>query len=168
MLYSIQWWDFKFSRRRVWRWLSSGMLSHHPDDGGSKDFWNVGQYLPVYTVQHPRRQPSSNDRMINELERKWFWPSEKYYPGNFLEGLRKPTIRLVRIACLRAEILTRKFTNTKQKYKLAYVASHYAVLSSLLSVPPYYAQIFCSASSSQAVKIVLFSTLQTNVHANRK
>jgi hypothetical protein len=29
------------------------------DDGGSKHFWNVGHYLPDYTVQHPRRQPSS-------------------------------------------------------------------------------------------------------------
>jgi hypothetical protein len=23
-----EWWDFRFSRRRVWRWLSSGMLRH--------------------------------------------------------------------------------------------------------------------------------------------
>jgi hypothetical protein len=36
---------------------------HHqgdrPDDGGSKDFWNVGKSLPDYTVLQPRRQPSS-------------------------------------------------------------------------------------------------------------
>jgi hypothetical protein len=33
--------------------------THHPNDGGSKLLWNVSQYLPDYTVQHPRRQPSS-------------------------------------------------------------------------------------------------------------
>jgi hypothetical protein len=26
-----------------------------PDDGGSKHLWNVGQFLPDYTAQHPRR-----------------------------------------------------------------------------------------------------------------
>jgi hypothetical protein len=30
-----------------------------PDDGGSKDLWNVGKTLPDYTVLQPRRQPSS-------------------------------------------------------------------------------------------------------------
>jgi hypothetical protein len=30
-----------------------------PDDGGSKDLWNVGKLLPEYTVLQPRRQPSS-------------------------------------------------------------------------------------------------------------
>jgi hypothetical protein len=33
--------------------------SHRPDDGGSKDLWNVGKLLPDYTVLQPRRQPSS-------------------------------------------------------------------------------------------------------------
>jgi hypothetical protein len=33
--------------------------AHNPDDGGSKHLWNVGQFLPDYTAQHPRRQPSS-------------------------------------------------------------------------------------------------------------
>jgi hypothetical protein len=32
---------------------------HHPDDGGSKDLWNVGELLPDYTAWQPRRQPSS-------------------------------------------------------------------------------------------------------------
>jgi hypothetical protein len=35
-------------------------MGHHPDDLGSKLLWSVGQYLPDYTVLHPRRQPSSN------------------------------------------------------------------------------------------------------------
>jgi hypothetical protein len=30
-----------------------------PDDGGDKHVWNVGQYIPNYTVQRPIRQPSS-------------------------------------------------------------------------------------------------------------
>jgi hypothetical protein len=32
---------------------------HRPDDGGSKDLWNVGTLLQDYTVRQPRRQPSS-------------------------------------------------------------------------------------------------------------
>jgi hypothetical protein len=31
----------------------------HPDDGGSKDLWNVGKLLPDYTALQSRRQPSS-------------------------------------------------------------------------------------------------------------
>jgi hypothetical protein len=34
-------------------------LTHRPDHGGSKDLRNLGKILPDYTVQHPRRQPSS-------------------------------------------------------------------------------------------------------------
>jgi hypothetical protein len=30
-----------------------------PDDGGSKDLWNVGKLLPDYTVLQPRRQQSA-------------------------------------------------------------------------------------------------------------
>jgi hypothetical protein len=33
--------------------------THRPDDGGSKDLWNVGKLLPDYTALQPRRQPSS-------------------------------------------------------------------------------------------------------------
>jgi hypothetical protein len=29
---------------------------HHPDDGGSKNLWNVGNLLPDYTAQQPKRQ----------------------------------------------------------------------------------------------------------------
>jgi hypothetical protein len=35
---------------------SSGL----PDDGGSNHLWNIGQFIPDYMVQHPRRQSSSN------------------------------------------------------------------------------------------------------------
>jgi hypothetical protein len=34
----------------------------HNDD---KYYWNVGQYLPDYTVQHPRRQPSLRKINLN-------------------------------------------------------------------------------------------------------
>jgi hypothetical protein len=37
-----------------WWWVI-----HRPDDGGSKLLWNVGQYLPEYTAQHPTRKTSS-------------------------------------------------------------------------------------------------------------
>jgi hypothetical protein len=40
----------------ILRWLSSG---DRPDDGGSKDLWNVGKLLPDYTALQPRRQQSS-------------------------------------------------------------------------------------------------------------
>jgi hypothetical protein len=70
------WWDFRFSRRRVWTWLFSGMLlrrviwwtwptfqrcfllpssntmSNSPDDGGIKRLWNTGQFLPDCRAQH--------------------------------------------------------------------------------------------------------------------
>jgi hypothetical protein len=33
--------------------------SPRPEDGGSKDPWNVGKFLPDYTAQQRRRQSSS-------------------------------------------------------------------------------------------------------------
>jgi hypothetical protein len=86
---------FRFSWRRVWRWLSSELLrcvvwqkitdvlevlaasiiramSNH---GGSKNLWNVGKHLPDYTAQQPRRQPSSF------LETSWM--SRKGFPDLF-------------------------------------------------------------------------------------
>jgi hypothetical protein len=42
-----------------WRFRGTCCLHHHrPDDGGSKDLWNVGKLLPDYTVLQPRRQQS--------------------------------------------------------------------------------------------------------------
>jgi hypothetical protein len=53
---SVNLWNFKFSRRRVWSSeLSSGMYCIIPDDGGSTYLWNVGRQL-FYTAVHPRRQ----------------------------------------------------------------------------------------------------------------
>jgi hypothetical protein len=33
--------------------------SDNPDDWGSKVLWNFGKFIPDYTAQQPRRQPSS-------------------------------------------------------------------------------------------------------------
>jgi hypothetical protein len=40
--------------------LFRGAYCHCPDDGGSKFLWDVGQYLPEYTAQQPRKQLSLN------------------------------------------------------------------------------------------------------------
>jgi hypothetical protein len=32
---------------------------YRPDDGGSKDLWNIGKLIPDYTAIQPLRQPSS-------------------------------------------------------------------------------------------------------------
>jgi hypothetical protein len=40
--------------------LWSMTTANRPDDGDSKDLWNVGKLLPDYTALQPRRQPSSN------------------------------------------------------------------------------------------------------------
>jgi hypothetical protein len=43
------------------RFRGTYCIHHHsPDDGGSKHLRNVGKFLPDYTAQHPRRQPSSS------------------------------------------------------------------------------------------------------------
>jgi hypothetical protein len=59
-------WDFRFSRQRIWRWLSSRTCSiveinrrfkgayclhhHRLDDGDSNNLWNVGKFLPDYNI----------------------------------------------------------------------------------------------------------------------
>jgi hypothetical protein len=42
-------------------WFSNKLfiMTYRPDDGVTKHLRNAGHYLPDYTVQHPRRQPSS-------------------------------------------------------------------------------------------------------------
>jgi hypothetical protein len=62
-------WVFRFSRRRIWRWLSSRFLRSviwQKFTNVSEVFaasiirpWNVVKSLPDYTAQQPRRQPSS-------------------------------------------------------------------------------------------------------------
>jgi hypothetical protein len=56
-------WNFRFSRRRVSRWLSSGLF--RPDDRGCKHLWNVGKLLPDYTAQHNTKQPSSTRYILD-------------------------------------------------------------------------------------------------------
>jgi hypothetical protein len=38
---------------------ASIITTRHPDDGGNKHLHNVSKLLPDYTVQPPRKQPSS-------------------------------------------------------------------------------------------------------------
>jgi hypothetical protein len=39
-------------------------FTHHPDDGGSKYFRNVGIFLQGYKAQHPRRRPYCSNTTI--------------------------------------------------------------------------------------------------------
>jgi hypothetical protein len=54
-------------------------LTHRPDDGGSKDLWNVGTLLPDYTVLQPRRQPSSNWPVVCHTSFVTFLVQWSYY-----------------------------------------------------------------------------------------
>jgi hypothetical protein len=38
--------------------ISRALLTHCPDKGSSNHLWNIGLYIPDYTAQHPRWQPS--------------------------------------------------------------------------------------------------------------
>jgi hypothetical protein len=54
-------------------WHLAPAMTHHPDDGGSKHLWKVGQYLPDDTGQHPRRQSSHARRRENPKSHlAWF------------------------------------------------------------------------------------------------
>jgi hypothetical protein len=44
-------------------------LTETPDDGDSKDLWNVGKPLPDYMVLQPRRQPFSETHLFQMGER---------------------------------------------------------------------------------------------------
>jgi hypothetical protein len=39
--------------------LAASIITHRPDDGGSKHLRKVGKLLPDYTVLQPRKQLSS-------------------------------------------------------------------------------------------------------------
>jgi hypothetical protein len=49
---------------RIWGSHGGDYEGDRPDDGGSKDLWNVGKLLPDYTVLQPRRQQSSRNKII--------------------------------------------------------------------------------------------------------
>jgi hypothetical protein len=49
-----------------------------PDDGGNKHCLNVGQFLPDYTAQHPRRRLSSTltstrKKYAHKIRPKYIW-----------------------------------------------------------------------------------------------
>jgi hypothetical protein len=50
------------------------------DDGGNKHLRNIGQYLPDYKAQNPRRQPSSMCVLFPEYPTSLF-PGWKVYLG---------------------------------------------------------------------------------------
>jgi hypothetical protein len=52
-------------------------LTHRPDDGGSKDLWNVGKLLPDYTVLQPRRQSLRTHRRENLKSYAFYFISER-------------------------------------------------------------------------------------------
>jgi hypothetical protein len=56
-------WHLRFSRRRVWRWLSSGLLGLIMEAPSTSE-------TSVNKAQHPRRQPLSNGTMSVNLFKK--------------------------------------------------------------------------------------------------
>jgi hypothetical protein len=58
--------------------------SGRPDDGGSKNLWNVGKFSPDYTSQQSRRQKSSHSQMFDY---KWYQSMNGIKaPGMYLIG----------------------------------------------------------------------------------
>jgi hypothetical protein len=49
-------WDIAPCSLVEFDWRFRGEVSHCPDDGGSKDLWNVGKLVPDHTALQPRRQ----------------------------------------------------------------------------------------------------------------
>jgi hypothetical protein len=43
------------------------------DDGGSKDLWNVGERLPDYTAQYPKRQFILKKNMLLDQTSNWMF-----------------------------------------------------------------------------------------------
>jgi hypothetical protein len=62
------------------------MDGDHPDDGDSKHLWNTSQYLPDYTVQHPRRQPSSHLKSIQIKLSDMTLPLSRFFNENFVHS----------------------------------------------------------------------------------
>jgi hypothetical protein len=77
----FSWWDFRFSRRWVWRRLSSGMLRRvvslkfmdvsevlaasiiRAMSGGTKYIWNVGKLLPLFALM--KEEASASEASVN-------------------------------------------------------------------------------------------------------
>jgi hypothetical protein len=67
-------WSGRYCPTFQWRFLPSSSGPWR----GSKHPWNVSQYLPDYTVQHPRRQPSSySSPWEPEMSTSWLTPCSK-------------------------------------------------------------------------------------------
>jgi hypothetical protein len=101
------------------------------DDGGSKHLWNVGQFLPDYTAQRPRRQSLSFSTLWVSLHSSgWNYVSVtvSYENGNehsfqkktrnFLTSL--PTVSLSRIKLL-AEVSLAAAVGWEYNYRIGYL-----------------------------------------------
>jgi hypothetical protein len=105
-LFMICWWDFRFSRRRVQRWLSSGMLRcavwwiltdvSNVLNGLITEAANTSEtsvHLPDHPGQHPIRQPSSYNLFFAvtkwRLWRRWCLQIWQYYSN--LDRWKKST-----------------------------------------------------------------------------
>jgi hypothetical protein len=66
-LHSLHHWSSQGSTLSDWfpflKTVPCIWLTHRPDDGGSTKLWNIGRLVPDYTVQHPRRESSSDHVM---------------------------------------------------------------------------------------------------------
>jgi hypothetical protein len=70
------------------------LLTHRPDDGCSKHFWNIGQLLPDYTALHPRRQPSSYSPWESEISPTLHLPFTHSLPLSSRQITRRLTAEL--------------------------------------------------------------------------
>jgi hypothetical protein len=70
------------------RWFRDAYCLHQlPGGGDSKHLWNVGQFLPDYMTQYPRRQSSSRKTVLKDVKNTGF-------PDEMLAG-RLDTIAMV-------------------------------------------------------------------------
>jgi hypothetical protein len=89
------------------------LLTHRPDDGGSKHLWNIGKLLPDYTAQQRRRHPSSYPQRLTSSATPPTWAQCTYISGSvprFLSTLRIwQLLMLVRFEVLTAVKMTMLF-----------------------------------------------------------
>jgi hypothetical protein len=58
MKMAVFWFVAPCSLVEVYQRFRGPWVTYRPDDGGSKDLWNVGKLLPDHMALQPRRQPS--------------------------------------------------------------------------------------------------------------
>jgi hypothetical protein len=87
-------------------------VAYVPDDGGSKLLCNVGQYLPDYTLQHPRRQPSSyTSPWVHAISRR-----TPALPSRYIRECNEPS-QITAMKCRCQANWRRKHTHTHTQSK---------------------------------------------------